>query len=408
MSKITSISAQQRLDWLLEQPLETKITVLKDAQTLYQILANDILEEFTRQYAGLPYSRGNAYYRHGFNPSTLSFGGERIAVQVPRIRDKQTDECFNVPEFKKILSKDDSSDQFLDALLAGLSTRNYEGIVGQFIDGTGLSKSSVSREFVKNSADKLRQLQERSLSNERFVALMIDGKSTLGDQVIIALGITDKGQKVVLGLVQAATENHRPVKALLGRIIERGFNYSAGLLAIVDGSKGLTKAIKETFGNEAIIQRCQWHKRENVLSYLPKKDREYWKNRLSKAYRMHNYKEAKAELKSVSKELEVFNLSAANSLREGLKESISLQKLGVSFEFSRSLSTTNCIENLNGTIQRHIRNNTKWKSSNHLQRWIAASCLKAEKNMRKIVGCKKIPKLEKALKGYIKKQNKPT
>lgn len=407
MSKVTSISPQ-RLDWLVQQPLDTKIAVLKDAQQLYEILANDILEDFARQYVGLPYSRGNDYYRHGFNPSSLSFSGERIPVRVPRIRDKHTKECFNVPQFKEMLSREDASDQFLDALLAGLSTRNYDGIVGQFIENSGLSKSSVSREFVKKSSNKLKELQERSLANEKFVALMIDGKSTLGDQVIIAMGITDTGQKKVLGLVQAATENHRPVKALLSTIVERGFSYSNGLLAVVDGSKGLTKAVKETFGNEVIIQRCQWHKRENVLSYLPKKDREYWKNALSKAYKMHNYKEAKAELKTLAKKLESSNISAARSLREGLKESLSLQKLGISFEFSRSLSTTNCIENLNGTIQRHIRNNTKWQSSNHLQRWIAASCLKAEEKMRKITGCKKLPKLEKALKRYINKQKKTT
>jgi len=407
MSKVNSISPQ-KLDWLVQQPLEIKIAVLKDAQQLYEILANDILEDFAQQFAGLPYSRGNDYYRHGFNPSTLSFGGERIPIRVPRIRHKKTNDSFNVPQFKEMLRQEDASDQFLDALLAGLSTRNYDGIVGQFIESSGLSKSSVSREFVKNSADKLKQLQERSLAHEKFVALMIDGKSTLGDQVIIALGVTETGRKVVLGLVQAATENHRPVKDLLRRIVERGFSYSSGLLAIVDGSKGLTKAIKETFGKEVVIQRCQWHKRENVLSYLPKKDREYWKNALSKAYKMHNYKEAKAELKTLVNELESINISAANSLREGLQESLTLQRLGISFEFSRSLSTTNCIENLNGTIQRNIRNNTKWQSSNHLQRWVAASCLKAEEKMRKIAGYKKLPKLEKALKKHINKQKKAT
>jgi len=398
---------RENVAWLMDQPIDVKISLLQEVGGLCKILINDLLDEFVEKHTGPAYSRSGEFYRHGSNPSSLKLNGERLAVNVPRIRDRQTGSSYNLPEFKELQEHvKETKAPFMESLLAGLSTRNYDGVVGRFLEGFGLSKSSVSREFVSRSRKKLRELQERDLSSERYVALMIDGKSTLGDQIIIAMGITEHGTKKVLGLVQSTTENHKPVKALLVNIIKRGFRFSNGILVVLDGSKGLRKAVRLTFGSKAIVQRCQWHKRENVLSYLPKKDKAYWKGRLSKAYKKHEFKEAKAELKSIMNELKQINISAANSLNEGLNETLTLQKLGLSFELSRSLSTTNCIENLNGSIQRQIRNNTKWQSSDHLQRWIAAACLKAELSMRKIVGCKKLPKLQKAIKKYIKKNNK--
>jgi len=391
------------LAWLAQQPVNTKLAMLTEAQNIYQFLSQDLLEYFASQYAGQPYERGRTHSRYGTNPSSMVVKGERFPVEVPRLKDKQTGSVFNVPEFKKMQEIADPGERFLEALLCGLTSRKFESIVGQFIEGFGLSKSSVSRNFIEKSAQKLKELHSRKLDQENYVSIMIDGKSTLGDQVIIALGITDNGTKKVLGLVQAATENHRPVKDLLKNIINRGLKFKKGILVVIDGSKGLYKAAKETFGKHGFIQRCQWHKRENVLSYLPKKEHSYWKMKIQSAYEIHDYKEALSELKSMAKELEKINKSAANSLREGMKETLTLQKLRISKEFSRSFSTTNCIENLNGNIQRRIRNNTRWKNSDHLQRWMASACLDAEKNMRKIPGCKNLYKLAKALKREVKK-----
>lgn len=402
MSKVKEIS-RENLSWLKDQPVEVKLEVLKEIQLIYQLLANEILEDFTFQYTGSSYNRGSIFNRNGSNPSSIKFKGEKIPVKVPRIQNKATGQSYNVPEFKELKDITGSADQFINAVLAGLSTRNYEKIVGQFVNGFGLSKSSVSKEFVRQSAEKLKELHTRRLEEYTFVALQIDGKSVSGNQVIIALGITDKGDKKVLGLTQSASEHHRPVEDLLRNILGRGFQFKEGLLAVLDGSKGLSKAVKNTFGHQVLIQRCTWHKRENVLSYLSNKDRPYWKSRIQNAYALIKYKQAKAELCTIIKELELINQSAANSLKEGLEQTLTLHKLSINFEFARSLSTTNCIENLNGSIQRKIRNNCNWKNSLQVLRWVAASCLSAEKKMRKIQGYKQIPKLVKAIKKSMKK-----
>ena len=402
MSKVKEIS-RETLSWLKDQPVDVKLEVLKEVKLIYQLLANEILEDFTLQYTGSLYNRASIFNRNGTNPSSIKFKGENIPIKVPRIQNKVTGQSYNVPEFKEIKQIAGSPDHFINAVLAGLSARNYGDIVSQFVDGFGLSKSSVSKQFVRQSAEKLKQLHSRRLEEYTFVALQIDGKSVSGNQVIIALGITDQGDKKVLGLTQSASEHHRPVEDLLRNIMERGFQFKEGLLAVLDGSKGLSKAVKNTFGDRVLIQRCVWHKRENVLSYLSKKDRPYWKSRIQKAYALIKYKQAKAALLSIIKELELINQSAANSMKEGLEQTLTLHKLSINDEFSRSLSTTNCIENLNGSIQRKIRNSCNWKNSLQVLRWMAASCLSAEKTMRKIQGYKQIPKLVKAIKKRIKK-----
>lgn len=182
---------------------------------------------------------------------------------------------------------------------------------------------------------------ERRLDSYDFVSLVIDGKHFGDDEIIIALGITVEGEKVVLGIVQAGTENCAVCRDFLNEIIARGLRYDKGLLCIIDGAKGLRKAIDEVFGVHAIVQRCQWHKRENVVGYLPKNTQDRFRKRLQVAYTRETYDEAKNTLQAIKRELKDINEAAVKSLEEGFEETLTLQRLGMYRELRRSFATTN-------------------------------------------------------------------
>jgi len=193
-------------------------------------------------------------------------------------------------------------------------------VASQFVDGFGLSQSSVSRRFQKRAQQALEEFESRSLEEENFLALWIDGKHVAGEQMIICMGVTEKGYKKVLGFTQATTERHEPIVELLRGLLDRGLSFEEGILCVVDGGRGLRKAIEEVFGKRAEIQRCQWHKRENVISYLPKADQKKWRKKLQRAYQEPTYEAAKERLTGLHAELEQINRKAANSLMEGLEE----------------------------------------------------------------------------------------
>ncbi len=179
--------------------------------------------------------------------------------------------------------------------------------------------------------------EKRDLGKYNFVALLIDGKYLSGEQIVIALGITTNGNKLLLGFIESTTENSIAVKGLLRELINRNFKFTEGLLCVLDGAKGLSKAVKETFAKYCLIQRCQWHKRENVVSYLLEKDAPIYRARLQSAYKSPTYEEAKSKLIEIMNELEKRNHSAARSLKEGLEETLTLHRLGLAVEFGRTL-----------------------------------------------------------------------
>jgi putative transposase len=215
------------------------------------------------------------------------------------------------------------------------------------------------------------------------VALFIDGKYLAKQQVIIVLGVTDKGIKIPIGLCQNTTENHLVIKALLSELIGRGLNFEDGLLVVIDGAKGLRKAVDQTFGEKAVIQRCTWHKRENVVSYLKEKDQKYFRGKLQYAYSQLDYHFTKEELLKTGQELKKISISAYNSLMEGFEETLALQKLGL-YDFSRSFGTTNCIESLNSQIQKYTRKVKHWQTADQRLRWVAMAIMNAELRMNKV------------------------
>ncbi|MFN8165777.1 MAG: transposase [Bacteroidia bacterium] len=182
---------------------------------------------------------------------------------------------------------------------------------------------------LKNKVKKRLAFCERTYEDHNFVALLIDGKYLASEQMVVALGVTDKGIKIPVGFIQTSSENSRAIGQLLKQIIEKKFSFKDGLLVVIDGSKGIYKAVQDVFGKKAVVQRCQWHKRENVLSYLSDRDKSNYKTKIQNAYREPDYNKAKSTLMNIHQDLLKINQNAANSLLEGMEETLTLHKLKV-------------------------------------------------------------------------------
>ncbi len=215
--------------------------------------------------------------------------------------------------------------------------------------------------------------------------------------MVIALGVTIQGEKVVLGFVQTATENERVCSAFLRSLLDRGLNVDRGILCVMDGAKGLRKAVDKVFGTKAAVQRCQWHKRENVVRYLSKSQQPVFRRKLQRAYDQPTYGQAKTALKKVRAELGLLNQSAVASLDEGLEETLTLHRLGLFKELGRSFKTTNCIENLNSMIGDRTRKVDRWRNSEQKHRWLATAILDIEPRFRKVPAYRQLPRLRAAL-----------
>ena len=390
---------------LLDEPLDVKLHVLQHHMELARLLVLEILDEEVIHQAGERYRHDKPfqgrYSRYGFNPGSVRIGEEKLPIQVPRLLDKHTNTTFAPETYQAIHQLPAIDERLSQAILLGLSTADYGRVVQAFTDGFGLSQSSVSRSFIERSAKALEEFEQRSLAKDDFVVLMIDGKHLARQQIVIALGITIEGEKLPLGFVQTTTENSEAIKGLLKNLIGRGLRFDQGLLCVIDGAKGLEKAVRETFGEYAEIQRCQWHKRENVVSYLNESDQAAYRRRLQQAYEKDTYAEAKADLMSLHQELHRLNRSAANSLLEGLEETLTLHRLGVFVELGKSLKTTNCIENLNSRLGKYFSRVKYWQTSDQRCRSLALALLEVEQRMRRISGYKALPKLRKTLHASI-------
>ena len=243
---------------------------------------------------------------------------------------------------------------------------------------------SQSQNFIEYSKQALEAFEKRKFEDQDFVAVFIDGKHLAKQQMIIALGVTIKGDKIPLGVIQSTTENATAIKGLLTDLIDRGLNYEDGLLFIIDGAKGMRKAIDDVFGHKVIIQRCQWHKRENVVSYLNEKDQVAYRKKLQKAYSEDDYHKAKQELNIIKSELGQINRQAANSLKEGMEETLTIQRLGLNEYLSKSFTTTNCIESVNSQLVKYIRKVKRWMNSDQRYRWVVCGLLEIETRLRKV------------------------
>ena len=386
-----------------ELEVDSKVEMIRALVPLGLMHVQELLDDEVRALAGERYARKAETVkgsRHGTNPGTVKLAGQRVPIRVPRVRGTTGE--IPLRSYEALSDGGDVDELLLRRVLYGISCRNYESAAESVPGAIGLSSSSVSRGFVEASAAKLREMQERDLSGEDVVAMVLDGKKFADATMVVALGITLSGDKRFLGFVETDTENERVLRPFLRSLVERGLDISQGLLVVIDGSKGLRAAATKAFRKRVVVGRCQWHKRENVVSYLSKSEQASWRKRLQRAYDRPEYKEALEAFEQLHGELEERNQSAAKSLKEGFEETLTLHRLGVYGVLGRSLKTTNCIESVNALVEERCAKVDHWKNSSQRQRWLASALADIEPRLRKIMGYRHLPKLRDALKRELK------
>ena len=338
--------------------------------------------------------------RWGSNPGYAFIGNQKLDIKVPRVRDTSTGKEVSLKSYKALQNPSAINESVLAMVINGISTRKYEKVVEKIPETFGIKKSTISNKFIVESSKKLKELMERNLTKEDIVAIFIDGKTFADNEMIVALGVNINGEKSVLGVIESSTENTLVVTDFLNDLVARGLSAEHEILFIIDGAKGLSKGIKAVLGDKAIIQRCQWHKRENIVRYLSKEQQKRMRKKLQKAYEQISYTVAKSSLLSIKKELEVLNTSAVKSLEEGLEETLTLHKLGLFSALGTSFKTTNCIESFNKQLQIYMGRISYWKNSSQRQRWFATAALEIEPKLRKVKGHKNLLRLREAMKNF--------
>ncbi|NTW59624.1 MAG: hypothetical protein HGB21_13255 [Nitrospirae bacterium] len=293
-------------------------------------------------------------------------------------------------------------DKVLKRVLYGISCKNYRECAELIPQAFSLSSSTASRKFIRATLEKLRELQERSLEGYDFVALVMDGKVFGDDELIMALGVTIGGENIPLGFVQSGAENARVTKDFLNGLIERGLRYDNGLLCIIDGAKGFRKAVHEVFGAHGVVQRRQWHKRENIVDYLRTDLQPAFRDKMRRAYAKDGHGEANAALQTIKKELRLINESAVTSLEEGFEETLTLHRLGLAKELRKSFSAANMIESVNALIGQRTDKVDRWRNSNQQQRWVATALLDIEPRLNRVSGYRHLPMLRAALEREVR------
>lgn len=338
--------------------------------------------------------------RWGGQAGYAVLAGRKVELRRPRVRDEQK---LEVPlaSYARFQSPPRRQGSIVRQLIHGISTRKYERAIEQFTEGYGISKSAVSRSWIVATRDSLKNLCERRIDRlPRIVVVMIDGVEYAEECVVIALGVDETGRKHVLGLVQGATENATVVQHLLDDLVERGLDPKAKRLFVLDGSKALRSAVKKTFGDSSAVQRCQIHKRRNVKQHLSPEYQRAADQRLSAAYSMRGYAEAKKALLGTVAWLETINPSAAASLREGLEETLTLHRMNVPEELRQSLRSTNLIESAISVTRTLTQRVLRWREGDMRLRWSAAGLLTAEKSFRRVRGHRSLPVLISAVNAY--------
>jgi putative transposase len=391
--------------------IDAKVALI---QALIPVALDAVAEELQAEVCRLA---GPKHKRTGGVPGAVRWGHQRgsiyladqkLPITYQRVRDLPRNRELPLPTYQRFQQPRATDLGLFRKVLFGLSCRDYDACAEAVPEAFGLSPSSVSRRFIRASAKQLQALQERRLDDYDCVALVLDGKTFAEDGMVIAVGVTLTGEKVILGFVQTATENEKVCAAFLRELRERGLRIAQGLLCVLDGAKGFRKAIRTAFGDDGIVQRCQWHKRENVVAYLSKGLQARWRRKLQTAYDEPTYAAAKAALLRLRNELKLLNESAVASLDEGFEETLTLHRLGVFRALGRSLKTTNCLESINALIGQRTDKVDRWRTSDQKRRWLAAALLDIEPRLNRIAGFRALPVLRQALQSDLGAQARLT
>ena len=394
-SKSQPVSVQFDLP-LLELILETKAEIEALSAKAGLEIIRRVLEEEIEQHCG-QYGSQEAY-RHGAQPGYVVYAGRKVPFQKPRVRKKGAQEV-KLRTYEAFQQNGRMQRAVARKLKHQVSTRNYAQAIDDCLEGYGIERSSVSRQWKVATALELRTLCQRPVPKD-LVVLLIDGQYFHRECLVAALGVDRQGRKHVLGLWHGATENSTLVRELLAELRERGLNTEASILVVLDGAKALSKGVKEVFGQRALIQRCRVHKLRNVLDHLPLEKRGQAAWRLRGAWARSNPEAALKELRACVKWLESFSPGGARSLEEGLQETLTVCRLGLQQSLVQSFNSTNLIESCFARTDAWTKRVKRWYDPQMVLRWGAAALLYAEKGFRRIKGCEHLCKLIQSLESH--------
>lgn len=363
-----------------------------------QRLLYDIFNEELTELCGEPFARkvGGLCHRAGSDPGSVLLSGQRVSVRKPRV--KKDGKEVDLVSYQALQDFDLLSEKVTRHMIAGVSTRNYEGLLDEVTGSVGLKKSTVSRAFKNGSKELLESLNSRSLKKESFFCMMIDSTNIGERAVMTVLGITTGGKKMILGIRDGNTENWQVCRDLFHDLARRGLDTSVPVLFVVDGGKAIRKAIKKLYGDNCAIQRCTLHKLRNIQEYLPKQFHSELQKRWKRMHSMTTFEDAIKEHDALLKFLESINLQAAESLREARLETLTAIKLRAPQLLRKTIMNTNPIESIFDRIKSNCSRVKNWQNSpDQVPRWAATFATEAEKSFRTIKGFKEIPLVVEAL-----------
>jgi transposase-like protein len=332
--------------------------------------------------------------RHGHEDGSMTLGGRRVPVSRPRMRTVDDKHELPVQSYEYFADRDPLTRAVMDRMLAGVSTRKFQ-VVGDEVEqeSTSTGKSTVSELFIERTRTALGELMGRRLDDTRLAVMMLDGLEIAERTHVVALGISTEGVKIPLGLWEGSTENATLVSMLLADLVDRGLDPDQAILFVIDGGKALRKAIKDVFGEHALVHRCHRHKERNITDLLPERDRPQILVRIRGAWALTNPLLAKERLEQLASELERTWPDAAASLREGLDDTLTLMRLGITGQLAKTLASTNPCESMIEIVRYTQRNVKRWHDGDMRKRWTAAGMLVAEQQFRRIIGYRDLAKL---------------
>jgi transposase-like protein len=396
----------QQLLPMVDLIVQSRMAIDDLVDTVGRATIEAVLRLSAEQVAGPPQqgrTRQSDIIWHGTQAGSVYLKERKLKINKPRLRKKGTGAAgeVSVPAYSAMQDRGGMSSRMMEILLEGVSTRRYQGVIPKMADTVGVSKSSVSRAMIQASEAEVEKLLNRRFDDVNLLIIYIDGIH-FGDQCVIgAVGVDDKGNKHVLGIQEGASENAAAAKDLLQNLVERGVDPERRRLFVIDGSKALRTAINAIFGGAGLVQRCRQHKLRNVIERLPKDQQEQTKSLLRAAWKLEA-KAGMAKLEKLAQWLEREHPDAADSLREGMEECFTINRLDVPPSLHRCLASTNVIENPHSGVRRRTRRVCRWRDKAMAKRWAAAAMLATEKNFRRVMGHKDLWALKAILDGKEK------
>ena len=344
--------------------------------------------------------------RHGHENGSMTLGGRRVSVRRPRMRTADDERELPVETYGYFADRDPLTRAVMDRMLAGVSTRRFARVgepVGEEVEqsSSATGKTSVSDMFIERTRTALGELMSRRLDDVRLAVMMLDGIEIAERTHVVALGISTEGVKLPLGLWEGSTENATLARTLLADLVDRGLDPAQAILFVIDGAKALRRAIKDVFGEHALVHRCHRHKERNVCDLLPERDRPAVRARMRAAWSLTDAELARQRLELLASEFDRTWPDAAGSLREGMADTLALMRLGVTGQLAKTLCSTNPCESMIEIVRYTQRNVKCWQDGDMRKRWTAAGMLVAEQQFRRIIGYRDLAKLVIAVERHV-------